>query len=296
MESLARKKCSACKTARASTNAAINLGIGDISIQHLRTTSPNANSSHTFRKTLRKSAPNSSFSLNKLVPVARFYLPCTLSAMSSSQPETGMGEAIFYLVLLVGLLYLTHILNKNGLFDHISIETTTLPPLLVAVSPATSHPHRSELMEKTFDFAINKGVVEDYPDFLKEHIVGRGERFGVYHDSPHPFMEAKAEEGIILDTDRRVTADAIAPWEKRFSTMKDTKVSVDVLHPGECLTLTAPLRIGKLANYIMRWRVLRKLQKRCAKRGIVTNTVFYSVSIRRARVLAAVPLTAVKSD
>lgn len=198
------------------------------------------------------------------------------------------------LIALVSLLYLADYLSKSGLFDPLTVENIKIPPLLLAVTSTKSHPHRSQLMEDTFDYAQGRGVVEDYPGLLTDTIIARGERIGMYDAPPDPFMHTTALEGIIIDTDSRVSEERIPQWEKRFSAIEN--VSVQIVNPGQCLTVSAPFRSGKLAPYILRWRLLRRLQKRCAKNSIATNTVIYAASIKRSRVLAAVPIAPLKSD
>lgn len=225
------------------------------------------------------------------------------SAMKDATTEA--AELLAMALALVVLLFLANRLASFGVFEAIPLTRQALRPLLVAVYPVRdATPGHHELMTRVFSAAKGRGIEEERSvlgDFAAS--ITRGELLGIYHGPVRPFMRGKpAELGIVLDTgENRVTEQARSAWQKRLAGLKEDvgEISVKIVKIEDALCV--PSKWEKRASELVaQWRGYRKLLKHWNRLPVnerkgVPNVVIETMSKRRTRVLAILPVDCTKS-
>lgn len=225
--------------------------------------------------------------------------------MKMKDPTTEATELLWMALALVILLLLGNLLSSLGVFEPIPLTRQSFGPLLVATCPSRdAKPGLHELMTRVSAAASARGVQEEISllgDFATS--ITRGELLGVYHGPVRPFMRGKpAELGVVLDNgENRVTEETRAAWQKRLDAsdedLGELTVKIIKVHDGLCVPSKWDKRGSEL---VAQWRGYRKLLKHWNKlpaneRKGFPNVVIETMSKRRTRVLAVLPVDCTKS-
>lgn len=189
------------------------------------------------------------------------------------------------LVVLILLLYFAHTLQRVGAFDPLQVTRARYPKMLIATLPTDSSPQQSEIMERLSAHAERHGVEEDR-DILDEAIITRGQTIGIYHVASK--KSNPSHQGVILETGSRITPSAISAWRKRMS---PTECSITEIKPGDVLQIPFIQYPGKSANWVMRWRVFRRLKRRAGRINVKPEYAIQTFSPTHNVLLTAIPIS-----
>lgn len=206
-------------------------------------------------------------------------------------------DILINVLILVALILLANFLAKIGVFAPVAINRKSLADMLIAVVPVSdAQPNFTPTMVQVADVVGLRGVQEDIPDRLGEENVVRGELIGFYPSSPEPYARpSTAYEGVIIDVGDRVTLSYKSEWETRLASIPELRL--EIISVPESLQVSFEHRPQKIAQFVWRWRVFRKLSRRLTKlqknENLSQPPCFMCILSRRtARWLTVVPLRA----
>lgn len=208
-----------------------------------------------------------------------------MSFMFSPALDENVRVLVQALVLVV-ILSLCYILDREGAFAHIKSRRDSVPPLLVAIC-------QPEDLDQIRKLARRRGIVDDPLTAAEEldanggqpHLPRRGDSF-------HLVSGSQNLAGIVLEAGLpRASPRGRRDWASRWAGVSCT---VALLPGGDCVLATITER-NNVSGFVLRRRFPRFLRKayrrRTARKTLASSTVtFFSLS--RNQVIGIAPLSA----